>query len=590
MKNFMIYSFLVLIFIVCSGCENVKTKPDILTDKDSTGENDSDNLTDDDLIDDKEQNNDEINFPDEESDDSNEEIPDDIIYETPVFISGFIEIEPNSYTFNNKNYSSGGSRIWYSFQPADENPEDKPLFVFFNGGPGSSSAILFAYNTSKMTGDQAFSEEGVIENPYSWTTMGNLLYIDARQTGFSYGLTENPQNDQERNNGYTPAVFNVFNDAADFIRVILRVLSQNPSIKANPVILVGQSYGGTRVTAMLNILLNVRDYSDGKRFYIDNTLFDEIDKHYRKIYPEMSALPHKEVIKKQFPHQILIQPLVAGNDQFNASGLILEKSPGPMYEIEAETGIKFNPCNPYSTQCRPHNNALNYVQKAGRDIYKYREKYNWLFEYVATAGKKITDIELMEELMLNDPREISWMYAKNRRKAYRFRGFSTNTLYSHELNDSHIPQSIRTEIEYNRQYYKLMQSDSLEEIFGELEVYDQYYIGLNSDVTGLFYYFDFTPYSKGNGDMFLENIKDVETFITNAEEDIVIYSPGIPPSLLKYDIVESVTENQDKFSVKFKDGIEIEILFPYYPATSHSVSINQPQKFYEDVKNWLEGE
>ncbi len=506
-----------------------------------------------------------------------------------VFRSGFVELEPVSYKFGSSSFTTGKVRMWYNFQPADEDPEKKPLFVFFNGGPGASSTILFTYNTSKMTGDQAFSQEDIIDNPYSWTAFGNLLYIDARQTGYSYGLIDNPESGVARSEQFSPANFNVFIDAADFIRVILRILDRKPDIRSNEVVLVGQSYGGTRVTAMLNILLNVRDYSEGNRFFYDEKLFDEISSHYRKIYPEIDSVPDKEKVKKQFLRQIHIQPLVAGHYQFEQSGLILEKAPGPMYEIEAETGIKFNPCNPYNSQCRPHNNALNYVRMAERDIYRYRKGSNWLFEYVETAGKKITDIELMTKLMKNDPREVSWMYAENREKAYRYpMTYLTHSVFSGNFDLSHIPDSIKTEMEYNEQYIKPLSSKSLEEVFGELSSYDEYYIGLNSHVTNTFYYSDFTPYSIGNGEMFLENIRDVETFITNAEEDIVIYSPGIPPSLLEYDAVSNVIEKNGKFTVEFKDGEEITVTFPFYPESSHSVSINQPEKFYNDVKKWLE--
>jgi hypothetical protein len=592
-KNFFDVVVSAMVFFIAISCSNKTSTPK--TDSESEFPDYPEVELEDEFFDDSLSDDSSDEVSDTESDEKDfideDFVDDDIIIETPIYRSGFIELKPANYIFNGSNYSAGKVRMWYNFQPADENPEDKPLFVFFNGGPGSSSTILFAYNTSKMTGDQAYSKEGVVENLYSWTTMGNLLYIDARQTGFSYGMIDNPENDAARSNEYSPSAFNVFIDASDFIKVVLRILSQTPAIRANQVVLVGQSYGGTRVTAMLNILFNIRDYADGNRSYYEKALFDEINAHYLKIYPEMSKPPDKELVKKQFSHQVLIQPLVAGYDQFNESGKILEQAPGPMYEIEAETGIKFNPCNPANPSCRPHNNALDYVRKADRDIYRYREKYNWLFDYVAVAGEKITDIKTMEQLMKNDPLDIDRMYAENREKAFRHPGI--NMLwqsFNYNIDAKHIPDSVRTEIDYNEQYYKTLISGNLEEFFGELEVYDDYYISLNSLVTRQFYYFDFSPYSKENGDMFLENIKDVETFITNAEEDIVIYSPGIPPSLLKYDIVESVVEANEKFTVKFKDGKEIGITFPYYPASSHSVSINQPEKFYEDVKDWLEGE
>ncbi len=583
-------SFTVIILIICFlmvvSCSNKTSSPknDLENELPDHSEIELDEeFTDEELSDNEMEDSDNGHeTPDEESDD------DEIFYETPVFRSGFIELEAVDYTFNGAKHSAGKSRIWYNFQPADENPEEKPLFVFFNGGPGASSAILFTYNTSKMTGDQAFSQDGVIENEYSWTQMGNLLYIDARQTGFSYGMIDNPEDGRARSSEYSSSAFNVFIDAADFIRVVLRVLSQNRAIISNPVILVGQSYGGTRVTAMLNILLNVNEYASGKRGYYDEKLFNEIKAHYSYIHSGTSEPAATEMVKKQFSHQILVQPLVAGHDQFNESGKILEQKPGPMYEIEAETGIKFTPCHQYDFQCRPHNNALNYVQKAKRDMYRYRKEFNWLFEYVGVASEKMTDIDTMEKLILNDPREIKWMYAKNREGAFRHPGNTTTlNLAGEGFDNRFIPDSIKTELLYNEQYYRLLSSGNLEETFGQLERYDEYYIGLNSIVTRMFYYFDFSPYSKGNGDMFLENIREVETFITNAEEDIVIYSPGIPPSLLHYDQVENVVENGEEFTVIFKDGTEINIVFPFYSETSHSVSINKPEKFYFDVKKWL---
>jgi hypothetical protein len=88
--------------------------------------------------------------------------------------------------------------------------------------------------------------------------------------------------------------------------------------------------------------------------------------------------------------------------------------------------------------------------------------------------------------------------------------------------------------------------------------------------------------------MFIENIRETKTFITNAEEDIIIYSKGIPLTVGKYDSVENVSQEDESFTVKFKDGKTVTVTWPFYPVSSHSVSINQPEKFLNDVKSWLE--
>jgi len=58
--------------------------------------------------------------------------------------TGFIAIEPVTYYLRTERgtagvkYLSDETRLWYSFQPADEEWEKKPIALFFNGGPGSA--------------------------------------------------------------------------------------------------------------------------------------------------------------------------------------------------------------------------------------------------------------------------------------------------------------------------------------------------------------------------------------------------------------------------------------------------------------------
>ncbi len=583
---------LVSVFLTVS-CDNVRSA--VKQDNENTGPDSDSSVTEDE---DSAKTDDDIEYSDEtdgqimtddtidETQDQDEVItPDEDIPALPLeFESGFIEIPKNSYTLDNANLSSGAARIWYNFQPADSDPADKPLFVFFNGGPGAATMLLFTYNTSKMTGDQAYADIDVVENAFNWNRMGNLLYIDARMTGFSYGMTNNPSSSTERNSYFKPANFNVYVDAADFIRVILGVLDRHPEIQSNKVVLVGESYGGTRATAILNILLNVRDYAAGNRNFYDENLFAAIDSHFRKVYPEMSADPHKEVIKQQFYATVMIQPLIAGEKQFQASGELLEIEGSPIYEVETETGVNYSPCSQYNPGCEPHNNALQYLQKAGRDMYSYRRPYNWLFDYTDPGAQKMVELNLFKKLIQNDPAEIDWLYAENRAKAFRYGG---NFLKNLNFDTTKIPSSVRTEIEYTKNAIKPMLNGNLEQTFGALESYDEYFIDLHTDVNQLFYYSSTTPYSDINGEMFLENLRDVRTFITQAEEDIIIYAPGLPLSLKEFDGVSDVTVDDNDFTVKYTDNTEVTVRFPFFPVSSHSVTVNQPEQFYNEVSTWL---
>jgi len=575
------------IFFLFTSCEVEKRRA--LADEDNINiildEESADSMNDetfeeiDDPANDENEQQDDIETKDEDNEPVDEDIP-----VLPVeFESGFIEIEPVNYTLDTRAQTSARARMWYNFQPADESAHEKPLFVFFNGGPGAATALLFTYNTSKMTADQKYSELDVVENEFNWNQIGNLLYIDARMTGFSYGMTGNPSSQNERSSYFRTNNFNVFIDAADFIRVILRFLARHPDIQQNKVILVGESYGGTRATAMLNILLNVRDYADNNRVFHDKALFDEIDAHFMKINPEISALPHKEIIKQQFAGQILVQPLVAGEEQFTASGKLLEMDGSPIYEVENETGVDYKPCS--NSYCEPHNNALQYLQKANRDMYSYRRPYNWLFDYTATGSEKMVELDLFEKLIKNDPREIEWLYSGNRSEAFRYSGL--NYFKGLDFDMSRVPDSIKTEIEYRKTGMKTLASGDLEQVFGILQSWDDYFIDLHYDVTQIFYNATTTPYSSINGYMFLENIRDVKTFITQSEEDIIIYAPGIPESLKDFSGVNSVETEAEKFTVKFSDNVNAEVIFPFYPESSHSVSVNQPEMFLNDVKEWL---
>lgn len=160
--------------------------------------------------------------------------------------AGFFELASGSYFAEGTTAFAPVERVFYAFHPADREPENKPLFVFFNGGPGTATAILLGLNTAPFTLDPDLGD-GVFDNPASWTSLGNLLHIDAPATGFSYSLRPVGETDPG-------LVAHVDRDAAAFVRVLLRFLERHPQLGGR-IVLVGESYGGKRATRMLHHLV-----------------------------------------------------------------------------------------------------------------------------------------------------------------------------------------------------------------------------------------------------------------------------------------------------------------------------------------------
>jgi len=507
-----------------------------------------------------------------ESDDESGHDP--IGEEKPLtFESNFIEIESTDYIINyggsTLELETSPARFWYSFQPAEDNPEDKPIFVFFNGGPGASTMLLLGFNTGKNTIDPAVAGEDIfVENPFSWRTLGNLLYIDARQTGFSYDMSDDLSYEYFRDE-YSQRNFNPMIDAADFIKVILRFMDRHPTLKDNEVILTGESYGGTRAIAILNQLIYYSKYDEESLFY-DEELSDEIDSHFREIFPSQEGeIVSPEVISKQFGKQILIQPLIFGIHQSTIEGELLEKEDSPLYEVAEEEGAEFIPCeeeDKASGKCQPHRNALAFIESCNRDGYFYTEKANWMMERVQSLFENFLTSGDFEEFLEVDGDDMTFMFSSERENSYRSIG-----------ND----------------YF--MELPEFSERFGELGEFDSYFTDLNMDAFMAFSRSTINHYIPEYGEMFTKNLPYVNTFITQAARDLVVYAPAIPESIKMGSLIQKVEREKESFTVFFKDGAfsdenlpgKVEIAFPRYDKSGHSVSMHQPEEFLEDVAEWL---
>lgn len=101
--------------------------------------------------------------------------------------TGICELNPNVKSYSG--YADIGENkhvFWWFFEARNQNASDAPLTVWINGGPGSSSMIgLF-----QELGPCFIDKDGnPSNNPFSWTNMSNMLFIDhPTQVGFSYSI------------------------------------------------------------------------------------------------------------------------------------------------------------------------------------------------------------------------------------------------------------------------------------------------------------------------------------------------------------------------------------------------------------------
>nr|XP_016812290.2 probable serine carboxypeptidase CPVL isoform X4 [Pan troglodytes] len=141
------------------------------------------------------------------------------------------------YLTVNKTYNSN---LFFWFFPAQIQPEDAPVVLWLQGGPGGSSMFgLFVEHgpyvvTSNMT---------LRDRDFPWTTMLSMLYIDNPVgTGFSF---------TDDTHGYA---VNEDNVARDLYSALIQFFQIFPEYKNNDFYVTGESYAGKYVPAIAHLI------------------------------------------------------------------------------------------------------------------------------------------------------------------------------------------------------------------------------------------------------------------------------------------------------------------------------------------------
>jgi carboxypeptidase C (cathepsin A) len=141
--------------------------------------------------------------------------------------------------------------LHYTYYRRDdiEDTADRPLLMSFNGGPGSASAWMhIAYTGPNVLNidDEGFPVQpyGVSENPYSILDVADIVYINPVNTGYSRMIP-----DAE---GEMPDKKQFFGINADikYLAEWLNTFVTRNKRWTSPKYIIGESYGGTRVSGL----------------------------------------------------------------------------------------------------------------------------------------------------------------------------------------------------------------------------------------------------------------------------------------------------------------------------------------------------
>mmetsp|Transcript_10022 Transcript_10022/g.36653 ORF Transcript_10022/g.36653 Transcript_10022/m.36653 type:complete len:531 (+) Transcript_10022:48-1640(+) len=155
---------------------------------------------------------------------------------------------PQYSGFLDASAAGDGVHLHYWYATTDlPDPSTAPTILWLNGGPGSSSIQA---GWLQELGPLLITAEGkLVENPYAWTKVGNVLAIDSPAgVGYSYC-------DESLTGG---GCVNTDNSTAAHTRAALQDFfsSKFPELAANPFFITGESYAGVYVPTLTREVLD----------------------------------------------------------------------------------------------------------------------------------------------------------------------------------------------------------------------------------------------------------------------------------------------------------------------------------------------
>ena len=432
--------------------------------------------------------------------------------------AGFVELAPRDVTVHDRPVSlSATSEIFYNFRPADTDAATRPLIVLFNG---FASDVVRAFGT----GPNTVGPDGtVVANPASLTRVANLLYIDPRQSGFSYDvLADRAPSDAD----CSQDVFSEYVDAADVLLASMKFVAQHAALRG-PVYWMGESYAGVRITWILTYLRQqwpLAPYRDEAL----NSALTQLDR------------------SRFLSGQILLQPWLVGaahasaiQDVCNGSALLAA--------VQASVAM---PCTGA--------NACACAKANGRSPYNYTltvtEQDARIFAADAAQVSPADALALYGAQL----QSITGLHAQQ-----RSRGFKCSVA------DNETPDQA-----------------ALVELLGALPAGQSYNLAYSPLTTGKGSTNPDWRAVNTIGTAFLDNAEHVDALITDGQRDLVVPETALAPALRAIAGTIVVSESADTLTLGYPSGPRA-IAVRHYASAGHMITMIEPQAFAADLSAWL---
>ncbi|XP_041014953.1 serine carboxypeptidase-like 34 isoform X2 [Juglans microcarpa x Juglans regia] len=140
-----------------------------------------------------------------------------------------------------------GRALFYWFFEAIDNPHEKPLLLWLNGGPGCSSIGGETLELGPFFPQQAAGTKPLLNlNPYSWNKVANLLFVESPfGVGFSYTNTSTDF-----------AELGDTRTAKDSYTFLVNWFRRFPQFKSHEFYIAGESYAGHYVPQLSEAILD----------------------------------------------------------------------------------------------------------------------------------------------------------------------------------------------------------------------------------------------------------------------------------------------------------------------------------------------